>query len=78
MLNRWASLAMSTCVLKALPGKLDIERHSPSIHYFSPSLAITVYRRKGAYPFETAFPEPYPLQKRSLFAENKTCGKEGL
>ena len=24
---------MSTCVLKALPGKLDIERHSPSILY---------------------------------------------
>ena len=35
MLNRSASLAMSTCVLKALPGKLDIKRHSPSILYFS-------------------------------------------
>ena len=34
MLNRSASLAMSTSVLKALPGKLDIERHSPSILYF--------------------------------------------
>ena len=33
MLNRLASLAMSTCVLKALPGKLDIKRHSPSILY---------------------------------------------
>ena len=33
MLNRSASLAMSTRVLKALPGKLDIERHSPSILY---------------------------------------------
>ena len=33
MLNRLASLAMSTSVLKALPGKLDIKRHSPSIHY---------------------------------------------
>ena len=31
MLNRSASLAMSTSVLKALPGKLDIKRHSPSI-----------------------------------------------
>ena len=30
MLNRSASLAMSTSVLKALPGKLDIKRHSPS------------------------------------------------
>ena len=28
MLNRLASLAMSTSVLKALPGKLDIKRHS--------------------------------------------------
>ena len=33
MLNRSASLAMSTCVLKALPGKLDIIIHSPSIIY---------------------------------------------
>ena len=33
MLNRLASLAMSTCILKALPGKLDIKRHSPSIIY---------------------------------------------
>ena len=31
---------------------------------------FTVYRRKGSYPFKTAFPEPYPLQKRSLSAEN--------
>ena len=29
-----ASLAMSTSILKALPGKLDIKRHSPSILYF--------------------------------------------
>ena len=28
MLNRSASLAISTSVLKALPGKLDIKRHS--------------------------------------------------
>ena len=34
MLNRSANLAMSTSVLKALPGKLDIKRHSPSILYF--------------------------------------------
>ena len=31
MLNRSASLAISTSVVKALPGKLDIKRHSPSI-----------------------------------------------
>ena len=35
MLNHSASLAMSTSVLKALPGKLDIKRHSPSIPYLS-------------------------------------------
>ena len=35
MLNRSASLAMSTSVLKALPGKLDIKRHTPSILYIS-------------------------------------------
>ena len=33
MLNRSTSLAMSTRVLKVLPGKLDIKRHSPSILY---------------------------------------------
>ena len=33
MLNRYASLTMSTSVLKALPGKLDIKRHSPSVLY---------------------------------------------
>ena len=31
MLNHLASLAMSISVLKALPGKLDTKRHSPSI-----------------------------------------------
>ena len=31
MLNRSSCLAMSTSILKALPGKLDIKRHSPSI-----------------------------------------------
>ena len=33
MLNRSASLAMSTSILKALPGELDIKRLSPSILY---------------------------------------------
>ena len=33
MLNRSTSLATSTSVLEALPGKLDIKRHSPSILY---------------------------------------------
>ena len=41
MLNRSASLMMSTSILKALPGKLDIKRHSPSILYVSASLAMS-------------------------------------
>ena len=35
MLNRSASLATSTSVLEALPGKLDVKRQSPSILYIS-------------------------------------------
>ena len=41
ILNRSASLGMSTSVLKALPGKLDIKRHSPSILYILASLAMS-------------------------------------
>ena len=33
LMNRSAGLVMSTSVLKALPGKLDMKRHSPSILY---------------------------------------------
>ena len=37
MLNSLANLTMSTSVLEALPGKLDIKRHSTIILYsFSP------------------------------------------
>ena len=43
MLNRSASLAMSTSVLKALPGKLDIKRHSPSILYLYDCLQKQVF-----------------------------------
>ena len=42
MLNRSASLAMSTNVLKALPGKLDIKRHTPNILFISASLAMSI------------------------------------
>ena len=34
MLNCSAIPAVSTCILKALPGKLDIKIHSPSILYY--------------------------------------------
>ena len=33
---------MSTCVLKALPGKLDIKRHSPSILYVLAQIYLKV------------------------------------
>ena len=48
MLNRSASLAMSTRVLKALPGKLDIKRHSPSILFFlfNPFHSVNRYLRE--------------------------------
>ena len=46
MLNRSASLAMSTSVLKALPGKFDIKRHSPSI-LFVPVLAGNINSNGG-------------------------------
>ena len=41
MMNRSASLKISTSVLKALPCKLNIKRHSPSILYISASLAMS-------------------------------------
>ena len=40
MLNRSASLGMSSRVLKALPGKLDIKRHSSYILYLSAVLSL--------------------------------------
>ena len=40
MLNCPASLAMSTSVLKALPGKLDIKRHSPKLRESSYTTCI--------------------------------------
>ena len=42
MLNRSASLTMSTSVLKALPGKFDIKIHSPSILYILGVLCVCV------------------------------------
>ena len=41
MLYRSASLGMSTSILKALPGKIDIKRYSASILYISASLAMS-------------------------------------
>ena len=44
MLNRSGSLAMSTSVLRALPGKLDIKSHSPCIIYLGGGGEIPVYK----------------------------------
>ena len=49
MLNRSASLAMSTCVLKALPGKLDIKRHSPSILYIILTIFLIAWLHRYFY-----------------------------
>ena len=40
MLNRSESRAMSASVLKALPGNLDIKRHSTSILYLSSDFVV--------------------------------------
>ena len=40
MYNRTASLVMSTSLLKTLPDKLDIKRHSPSILYILCSVLV--------------------------------------
>ena len=50
MLNRSASLAMSTSILKAEPGKIDINRRDPGVLFISLSivslfkLAIILWR----------------------------------
>ena len=53
MLNRSASLAMSTSVFKALPGKLDVKRHSPGILFlwaiFYNQASITVYSKRSCF-----------------------------
>ena len=46
---------MSTSVLKALPGKLDIKRHSPSILYIS----------RPALQYQQAFSKPCLVNLRS-------------
>ena len=48
MFNSSASLVMSISVLKALPGKLDIKRHSPGILY----LLVTSHIKNSEYDQE--------------------------
>ena len=66
MLNRSASLALSTSVLKALPGKLDIKRHSPSILYITSFILIksahllSTYSKVHASPNKANLSTPVP------------------
>ena len=63
MLNRSASLAMSISVLKALPGKLDIKRHSPSILYCYSGLAGGTEEGQDFSPFSVP-PKAYSDGRR--------------
>ena len=48
MLDRLATLVMSTSVLKALPSKLDIKRRSPGILYFDQLVDCAIlYKENG-------------------------------
>ena len=51
ILNRSAILTMSTSILKALSGKLNIKRHSPSIEMLWHFLAIItcLFINRGSY-----------------------------
>ena len=70
MLNRLASLSMSTSVLKALPGKLDIKRHSPIILYISdPSLSGYRYLTHRGHSKDT----DQAMQIASLILTLGTC-----
>ena len=53
--DRSASLAMSTSVLKALPGKLDIKRHSPYLVFYNYNLEARL--GKGIMADILALPE---------------------
>ena len=47
MLNRWVNIAMSTRFLEALPGKLDIKRHSPSIYSLCNQCVLEDYAKQN-------------------------------
>ena len=65
MLNRSASLAMSTSVLKALPGKLDIKRHSSNILYVFPIKYFSGRARLSAEPLK------HRQQFKDVFAKHR-------
>ena len=71
MLYISASLAMSTSVPNALPGKLDIERQSPSILYISASLAMSTHVLK-------ALPGKLDIKRRSHLGKPHNVNKRSL
>ena len=86
MLNRSTSFAMSTSVLEALPGKLNIKRHSPSILYIprlndaSTQAKHSVYSNKNrnfAVCYTLAYTSKIQTQKPKLMA-SVTNGTESL
>ena len=66
MLNRSASLVMSLNVLQALPGKLDIKRHSTSILYICCNPAIIL---ADDLPLNSKKPKDYHKSLISEFAK---------
>ena len=64
MLNRSASLAMSTSVLKASPGKLYIKRHSPTILFL-----------KNGFTFRQKTPNSRELAQSFLTARHRYVGE---
>ena len=70
MLNHSASLAMSTSVLKALPGKLDIKRHSPSILYLISSSILSASLFKSLFGSSVIGPDLGPNCLQRLSADN--------
>ena len=65
MLIRSVSLTMSTSVLKALPVKLDIKRHSTSILYLSDSKILKL-KKKQKHLFKSFFIITFSAQKTDL------------
>ena len=56
MVNRSARLTMSTSILEAVPGKLDIKRHSPTILYLFSNI-LGRYRSELGCQLGQAIPE---------------------
>ena len=73
MLNRSASLAMSTSILKTLPVKLDIKRHSPGILFiYRKGLQYNWFENKKNIELIYTFPQT-PLKKTTKQERYNKC-----